>query len=167
MDELDELNPVERTKLFDAPIPGQGLTQRPGSGSWERPPELVDLDAVADWFWDRFTSPKIFRDTMRVIDAGVPVDLVAANLVAQSTMSGKFTVDMAMLVTPIVVVQLKTLANLAGASVSVTNKDDAGVDPAPLAKIFAKQTNQENTIKELPKTKKPDISGLLAKPGAA
>ena len=162
-EEMDSLTPDQRMKGFEYPIPGQGLTNEPGRGSWEQPPELVDLDAVSDWFWNRLTDAKIFKNTMRILDAGVPIDMVATNLVAQAAMNGKFSIDMALLVTPIVVVQMRTLANMAGASVSYTESKDVGVDPAPLAKMFAKKTGQSEQIKQLPKEKPNMDMGLLAK----
>ena len=39
--------PVEfNTEMIDAPIPGQSLTNEPGSYPWEKPPKLNTVDEV-------------------------------------------------------------------------------------------------------------------------
>ena len=38
--------------IFDAPIPGQSLTDTPGNAAWEHPPEFTDVEKAADYVWD-------------------------------------------------------------------------------------------------------------------
>ena len=33
---------------FDAPIPGQSLTDEPGKWAWEKPPEITDVDEAVE-----------------------------------------------------------------------------------------------------------------------
>ncbi len=34
---------------FDAPIPGQGLTDKPGNYPWEHPPEFTDTMEASEY----------------------------------------------------------------------------------------------------------------------
>ena len=37
---------------FDAPVPGQGLTDTPGNYPWEHPPQFTDTGEAADYVWE-------------------------------------------------------------------------------------------------------------------
>ena len=37
---------------FDAPVPGQSLTDTPGNYPWEHPPQFTDLNKAAEFVWD-------------------------------------------------------------------------------------------------------------------
>ena len=37
---------------FDAPVPGQSLTDTPGNYPWEHPPQFTDLNEAAEFVWD-------------------------------------------------------------------------------------------------------------------
>ena len=38
---------------FDAPIPGQSLTDTPGNAKWEHPPQFTDVEEASEHVWDR------------------------------------------------------------------------------------------------------------------
>ena len=42
---------------FDAPIPGQSLTDKPGNSAWEHPPQFTDTAEAAEYIWDKLTHP--------------------------------------------------------------------------------------------------------------
>ena len=152
----------QNMEAFNMPIPGQGLTATPGRSRWEQPSEMNDITEIADWFWQRITSDYIFKDLMRMLDAGVPVNVVVSHLVMMGVMGGKFNTDMALLITPIVITQIVYLAKMAGANISVHTKKDPGIDPAPIEKLFNKQTSQTSEIDNI--TSDDIEQGLLAKP---
>ena len=39
---------------FDAPIPGQSLTDEPQNYPWEHPPKYTDFMEASTFIWDRF-----------------------------------------------------------------------------------------------------------------
>ena len=39
---------IEAQDPFDAPIPGQSLTDEPGKWAWEKPPEITDVDEAVE-----------------------------------------------------------------------------------------------------------------------
>ena len=38
---------------FDAPIPGQSLTDKPGNYPWEHPPKYTDFMEASTFIWNR------------------------------------------------------------------------------------------------------------------
>ena len=46
---------------FDAPIPGQSLTDTPGNAKWEHPPQFVKVDEAAEYIWDRLHEKKFYH----------------------------------------------------------------------------------------------------------
>jgi hypothetical protein len=41
---------------FDAPIPGQGLTDKPGNYPWEHPPQYTDTQEATEFVWEKLTD---------------------------------------------------------------------------------------------------------------
>ena len=60
MDQLKEApnNP------FDAPVPGQSLTDKPGSAAWEHPPQYTNTADAADFVWDQLTTPEFAQQVI-------------------------------------------------------------------------------------------------------
>ena len=50
---------------FDAPIPGQSLTDTPGNYPWEHPPKTVDPEQALDKFWNRLTDPEVAEEIVK------------------------------------------------------------------------------------------------------
>ena len=38
---------------FDAPIPGQSLTNEPGNAPWEHPPQMVKMEEAMGYVWEK------------------------------------------------------------------------------------------------------------------
>ena len=36
---------------FDAPVPGQSLTDTPGNYPWEHPPQFTDPEEASEYIW--------------------------------------------------------------------------------------------------------------------
>ena len=83
---------------FDAPIPGESLTEDPNTPKpWERPPEFTNVDdAIKDIFM-RITDPEVYGDLMDAIRGRTPLDMIAQTLLFKGYMNGKFTTDLMLL----------------------------------------------------------------------
>ena len=42
--------------VFDAPVPGSGLTAEPGSRSWKNPPQYSSVEDAVDYYVTRLSS---------------------------------------------------------------------------------------------------------------
>ena len=84
---------------FDAPIPGQSLTDEPGNYPWEHPPQFTDVDEVLDRLYNTLTKPTVARQLISMLDAGVPVEAIVRVITFGGFMEGKFSPDLAFIIT--------------------------------------------------------------------
>ena len=99
---------------FDAPIPGQSLTDSPGNAPWENPPQFAKLDEAADYVFKQLINPRNLKLTLAYLDKGVPFEMLADIIVFTGFQSGKWTVDVGQLLKPAVMHMLMGLARSAG-----------------------------------------------------
>ena len=83
---------------FDAPIPGQSLTDTPGNYPWEHPPQYTDPEQVLDGLYDKITNGEFTEQLIAMLDAGVPVEAIVRVMVFGGFMQGKFTPDMGFMI---------------------------------------------------------------------
>ena len=84
---------------FDAPVPGQGLTDKPGNYPWEHPPQYTDTSEAADYVWDRLTQPQFAEQVIAMLDAGIPVEAIGRIIIFTGFAEGKWTPDVAFIIT--------------------------------------------------------------------
>ena len=94
MDELEQGvgNP------FDAPIPGQSLTDTPGNYPWEHPPQFTNTSEAADFVWDKLTQPQFAEQVIGMLDSGIPVEAIGRIIIFSGFTEGKWTPDVAFII---------------------------------------------------------------------
>lgn len=97
---------------FDAPIPGQSLTKEQGGSPMEHPPQYADVNDALEYVWDKFTNPKHATRIILLLKRGVPVEYIVNTVLFQGVMTGKWTVDAALLMYQIVYWQIESIAKL-------------------------------------------------------
>ena len=103
---------MAKTNLLQAPIPGMSLTTEPGARPWESPPQLSKLSEVVDYYTERFTEPELVDSMIDTIRNDAPLYEMTRGIVNTGVMKGIHSIDTGMLVVPVVVEMLKTLAEL-------------------------------------------------------
>ena len=78
---------------FDAPVPGQSLTDKPGNYPWEHPPQYTDTQEAAEYVWDKLTQPAFADQVVAMLDAGIPVEAIGRIVVFSGFTEGKWTPD--------------------------------------------------------------------------
>ena len=166
MDELKEApnNP------FDAPVPGQSLTDKPGSAAWEHPPQYTNTAEAADFIWNQLSSPEFAEQVIGMLDAGIPVEAIARVILFGGFTDGKWTPDVAFIIAEPVMKMIATVGFLGGVKkfrISIddmTNKNEINsiMDIKNKKEKFAKAA--KSITKELPK---PEQKGLMAAPQPA
>jgi hypothetical protein len=87
---------------FDAPIPGQSLTDEPGNAPWEKPAQYDTVEDVAKYYIERLADPDVMDDLSVLFGSGLTVKPFVSSLVASGVMQGIHTVDAGMLVSPVI-----------------------------------------------------------------
>ena len=163
MDQLKEApnNP------FDAPIPGQSLTDKPGSAAWEHPPQFVNTAEAADFVWDQLSTPEFAEQVIAMLDAGIPVEAIGRVILFGGFTEGKWTPDVAFIIAEPVMKMIVAVGLQGGVKKfrmslgDMTNKNELKsiMDIKNKKEKFEKAA--QNITKELPKPKQ---KGLMAAP---
>ena len=79
---------------FDAPIPGQSLTDEPGNYPWEHPPQYTNPEEAMAFLYDRVTEPEVVEQVIGMLDSGVPVEAIVRVMTFSGFLNGKFNPDL-------------------------------------------------------------------------
>jgi len=94
---MDEFKEADNNP-FDAPVPGQGLTDKPGNYPWEHPPQYTDTSEAADFVWEKLTQPQFAEQVIAMLDAGIPVEAIGRIIIFTGFAEGKWTPDVAFII---------------------------------------------------------------------
>jgi hypothetical protein len=108
---------------FNAPIPGQGLTDEPGNYPWEHPPQFPEIEDAADFIYERLSNPKQLKRLLTMMRIGVPIEALVKVITFSGFLEGKFTVDVARLLEPIVAMQIMSKAQVAEIPAKINLED--------------------------------------------
>lgn len=112
-----------KTDVLKAPIPGMSLTSKPGNRPWEQPPQLNTVAEVVDFYTDRMTNPEMIGHLLKLVENNMPLYDISKSLTTINVMKGMHSVDTGMLVQPVIVEMLKTLAELNDIGYIITRED--------------------------------------------
>lgn len=141
---------------FDRPIPGQSLTDEPRNAPYERPPEIVDPEEALMVHLTRLNDPEALEDIFFFMDMGVDVKTLTEGILRSAVLAGIHTVDVSMLIGPVIHEFIKTAADEAGVAYDEGfDTEDKGQKLYQRRKMVAKKK-----LKEL--RMEPDVSGVRA-----
>ena len=95
---------------FDAPIPGQSLTDTPGNYPWEHAPEYSDVEKASEYIWDKIHEKKVLEQVITFLENDVPVEAVVRLILFGGFVEGKWNPDVAILLSEIVFKQIMAIA---------------------------------------------------------
>ena len=100
---------------FDRPIPGMSMTHEVGARPWQTPPSLVTVEEATDYYVERMGTDQFKAQLIDVMEMGVPLTTLANTIQLASVMEGIHSVDVGILMIPIIVELLITIADSQGA----------------------------------------------------
>ena len=95
--------------IFDAPIPGESLTDTPGNSSWEHPPQFTDVNEAAEHIWDKLHDRNLLQQVITFLEDDVPVEAIARMILFSGFAEGKWTPDVAILLAEVVFKQIMAI----------------------------------------------------------
>ena len=105
---------MENNVTFDAPIPGQSLVTEPRGYAWERPPQIDKVEDAMAFYMNSLGKPQIADDIFTALDEGFPLDLLIKSILSNGVMEGIHSVDISLLIHPILVELVHAQATLSG-----------------------------------------------------
>lgn len=136
---MANMSPVD----FIKPVPpGISLTIEPRSRPWSNPPKLVKVSEIAQGYIDNLSTPSAINNALGAIETGIPLAALANALMLAGVSEGVHTIDAGILVTPVIIEMLVTLAEVHGVEYQVFEKDpDEDIIPARIINRAMKKTS--------------------------
>ena len=149
---------------FIKPVPsGISFTDAPRSTPWNTPPQLVNTQEVAQRYISTLSNPATINSMLDVLDTGVPIAAFANAMMLTGVASNLHTLDAGILVTPVIIEMLVTLAEIHGVEYQVFEKDpDADNVPARVIREALRKA-EETPAAVVEEPSEPVLSGLMAR----
>ena len=157
---------------FDRPIPGMGMTFEVGSRPWQTPPEITTVEQATNYYVERMNTDQFKAQLVDVIEMGVPLATLANTIQLASVMEGVHSVDVGMLVIPIIVELLMTIAEAEGVQYQTGMEGMETERPTAVSRIINDKMNElraptedigiEEPQVELEQEEQPQPMGLMA-----
>ena len=149
---------------FDAPVPGQSLTDTPGNYPWEHPPQFTDPEEATEFIWQTLHTEEFMEQVIGMLDAGVPIEAIARVIVFGGFVEGKFTPDVGFLITEPVMKMLMAIGVRAGLNNIRMSMQDItnSKQMSDIAKIKLSKKDFEKSVKAVESDVKK--TGLMSKP---
>ena len=112
-----------KTPAFDAPIPGQSLTSEPKNRPWRNPPQLDTVEDAMEYYFPKLSDPNFAPRLLDVMERGIPLTSLAEVIVTGGAMEGIHSIDVGMLVAPILVEFMKGMADIAQVKYTLGDED--------------------------------------------
>ena len=156
--------------LIDAPIAGQSLTSEVGGWPWEQPPQYSTVEEALEFYLPRLTEPTLQNDLMNVIEMGLPLTTIANALQQGAVMQGTHSLDVGILVMPVIMEMLAYLATERGIEFNMGTNVEVDDGPSAVAvklalkKLKAKEGEPEEKPEEEPENVVDEpIGGLMSR----
>ena len=131
--------------MIDAPIAGQSLTAELGNRPWQKPPQYTTVEEALDFYIPRLTDVETQDDLMNVIELGIPLTTIADALQSGGTMDGKHTIDVGILIIPVLIETLAYLAEEQGVEyVTGTEKEVSDTPSSSTVALAIKKIKEKS-----------------------
>ena len=137
---------------FDRPIPGMGMTFEVGSRPWQTPPELTTVEQATDYYVEKMSTDEFKGQLIDVVEMGVPLTTLANTIQLASVMEGLHTVDVGILMIPIIVELLISIADSQGVKYQTGMEDVEKERPTVANRIINDMMNERNIKEDVEET---------------
>ena len=152
---------------FDAPIPGQSLTDEPGNYPWEHPPQRPTVEEALDEIYESLMQEDNMKRMFNLLRMGIPVEALVKVITFSGFLEGKYTVDDAKLLEPIVSMIITGEAALAEipAKINLDDGEDTNFYKEMADRKFDMKLDEEEKNKqmEMPMEAPANVAGLMAR----
>ena len=88
--------------FMTGPIPGMSLTSEPRNVPWENPPMHTTVEEAISYYTEKLLDPEMEDSIIDVLDNKVDIETIADHLITSSVMNGMHSLDVGILVNPVV-----------------------------------------------------------------
>lgn len=121
-------NNKRKPPMLDAPIPGQSLTSEPGARPWEKPAKYTTAEDAIKFYVEDLSRPRKMASLLDKIEEGAPLTLIADTLQTVGVSKGLHSIDVGVLITPVLIEFMKASAEQAEVEYRVGTEDEDELD---------------------------------------
>jgi len=149
---------------FDSPVAGQSLTDTPGNYPWEHEPQFVDPEEITEYLWVTMHRKEFIQELIGMLDAGVPVEAIGRTVLFGGFMEGKFSPDLAFIITEPVMKMIAAIGINGGVENIVFSLEDL-TNKQQIREITKVKMAKEK-VAEITESTQEDIkkAGLMSRP---
>ena len=149
---------TEDIDVFDAPTPGQSLTDEPKKWQWERPPVHATPKEATNMIIMKLQEPDTYRATLDLMYAGITIESITKSLTFMSFTQGLMTPDVAEISNLYIFFYLRGMARKAGIRPRLFNSNDMAKTDVPKVMSSVDPSRYKQIINA---TEKPKESGEI------
>jgi hypothetical protein len=149
---------------FDSPVAGQSLTDTPGNYPWEHEPQFVDPEEITEYLWVTMHKKEFTEELIALLDAGVPVEAIGRTVLFGGFMEGKFSPDLAFIITEPVMKMIAAIGINGGVEKIIFSLED--LTNKKQIKEITKVKMAKEKVAEITESTQEDIkkAGLMSRP---
>ena len=143
------MNQLDDT-TFDRPIPGMGMTAELGGRPWQTPPTYTTVEEASDYYVERMSNPAFREQLIDVMEMKIPLTTLANTIQLASVMEGLHSVDVGMLMIPILVETMMLIGDSAEVKYVTGMEESKGERPAMINKIINDMKMKQGEDEDMP-----------------
>ena len=150
---------------FDAPVPGESLTNTPGNAAWEHPPTYAKPEDAIEFINDRMSNEVHGKRALMLMSIGIPIEALVKIITFSGFLNGKWTVDTAKILEPLVAMLLAKMAKDAqidNIRIDIGDPKDSEFMEDATFQEMARRREEIGTQEPMPEL--PVQEGLMARP---
>lgn len=151
--------------MFDAPIPGMSLTHELGARPWQSPPQYPTVDDAIEYYLERMSVDEFINQLEDVLEMGVPVTTLANTIQLAGVMDGKHSVDVGMLVMPMLMEMIMLIGDTANIKYDdgIDEIEDKRTKDTVIQEVRKRMKKTLNEPEDVPEEKEEPKAGLMAR----
>ena len=119
---MSKLSILDNHNIFDAPVPGQSLTDTPKQWQWESPAEISDPVEAYESILESIKRPVATETIQKLLYVGVSVETIVNGLSLKLFSEGMYSPDVAELLKPALAGHIIRIGNEAGVTPKILNE---------------------------------------------
>lgn len=161
------------TPSFDRPIPGMSLTAELGNRPWQQPPQYSTVEEALQYYIPRLTNPELLDQLLDVMETGIPLTTIADAMQTGGVMEGKHSLDVGILIIPVLIETMAYLAEEAGIEYDEGSNIEVDKDSITgsrislaLSKVYEQkepEVTEKEPLEETTEEETPPQGGLMAR----
>jgi len=136
---------------FDAPIPGESMMAELGARPWQQPAKYPTTEEALGFYIPRFQDEEFVEGLLDTLELGIPVTSIANTIQTGAVMEGLHSIDVGIIILPVLVEMISYLAEEAGIKFNVgteTLKTDKPTQ-TKIEVIMKRLNDKDSSAKEM------------------